>query len=442
MSSSSKTRKNNDGYASAISRFFRRTTSKRQSRYLQAKCRDPDMCLLINYERQKISEFFQTFSKKFIQTPIKRIGAVSVNGFIHHIHYHRDSYDAYAVMKSAAKKDADNLMYEYLVGKELNKYRSRFPNLVETYGLYHYRSETAWASAKDMKSITTEPKKMEYLQGLIHINDEENTLNQLLTFSCTHSKHIAILIENIKNPTTFADLLDDIQEDDFLCILFQVYYLLHELRHIFTHYDLHANNVLIIDFGEDNYMEYVYHIKDEVIVMKCRYLAKIIDYGRSCIYKKSKEIHRELCKISECRFDKRNPDDCGDAYGHTWLSDAGDDEHAYYVRSTKLNNSHDLKLLTNLVLLYMNNYELYEEIQDLLSKVYYKDDYGTPPKTRGPNKSTKIYCVTDAIVELTIIIIGPEYGRYNERNYMDKTLVGTLNIYSDGRPFEFEMSQK
>jgi hypothetical protein len=226
MSSSSRTRKNRDESSFIIGRFFRKTTAKRQSLYLQVKCRDPDMCLLINEERERIRKYFQKFSKKYIQTPIRRIGEVSKNGFIHHIHYQRKSYQAYAVMKSAVKKDADNLMYEYLVGKELNRYRSIFPNLVETYGLYHYRSEREWLLAKDMKMIDTEPKKMEYLQGLIHINDEQKSLHELLTFSCTDSKHIAILIENIKNPTTFADLLDYIiPADDFLCILFQVYFL-------------------------------------------------------------------------------------------------------------------------------------------------------------------------------------------------------------------------
>jgi len=420
------------------------------------------MCLLINEERERISRFFKTFSTDFIQTPIKRIGEPSVNGFIHHIHYHNDNYDAYAVMKSAAREDADNLIYEYLVGKELNKYRSRFPNLVETYGLYHYRSDDHWDRAQNMKSITTEPKKMEYLEGLEKV-DEEMNLKNLLTFSCENSKHLAVLIENIKNPKTLDSLLDeeDFKADDFLCILFQVYFLLHSLKDVFTHYDLHANNVLIIDFGKDKYIEYVYHISGRDVIMKCRYLAKIIDYGRSYIKDKSEKIHTELCKIDKC---KKDPTDCGYEYGYGWLYNGGPDYRVYYVRSTKLNNSHDLRLLTNMSFLNDDHHDLYKEIDDLLSSVVYIHRFGTPARKRSPKTSptskpdgmwsfftkpktqktqtykNKIYCVSEAMLELKRLITGEDYRIYNEGNYIKKTSVGILEVYN-GRPFVFTPSK-
>ena len=411
------------------------------------------LCLLMNEEREKIHNYFYNFSPRFIQIPIKRIGAVSGNGFIHHIHYRRKGYDAYAVMKSAVSADADNLIYEYLVGIRLNKYRSIFPNLVETYGVYHYNSEKVHTNARKMKLIDTEDVKNEYLKSLTRIDHKRMSLKKLLTFSCANSMYIATLIENVENPMTIEQLLEgSILADDFLCILFQVYFLLHSLREKFTHYDLHEKNVLIIDFGgenEDKYIEYVYHIKDEKlgkieIAMKSRYLAKIIDYGRSCVFPESKKIHDELCTIGTCKANKYDPTDCGNVYGYFWLSEVGSDRERHYIRSTRINNSHDLKLLTKIHFSSFHSEkqpELYSDVYDFLSKVHYEREHGTPDKLRKSGEPDMIYNVSDAFRKLADIISGFDYISYNSENYKDTHRVGTLDIYSDGRPFVFEMTQ-
>ena len=71
-----------------------------------------------------------------------KMGSKSVNGFVYLINYKQDDYNFSAVLKSSAKPNADNLFYEYFVGKNfINKMNLIFPCFVETYRLYVNNNE-------------------------------------------------------------------------------------------------------------------------------------------------------------------------------------------------------------------------------------------------------------------------------------------------------------
>ena len=131
---------------------------------LQKECIDSNVCMGFGEHRQKIINYFDKFTKfNFVDnSSIKMLGTPSVNGFIIEIKYTRhkslvySGYSAYTILKSAREPNSDNLAYEYIVGKFINKHcAARFPCFLQTYGLYYYDSEPTWSLFKDRpKQIT------------------------------------------------------------------------------------------------------------------------------------------------------------------------------------------------------------------------------------------------------------------------------------------------
>jgi hypothetical protein len=125
-------------------------------------------------------------------------------------------------------------------------------------------------------------------------------------------------------------------------ILFQVYFPLGQLaiEKSFTHYDLHYKNVLIYVLPEDKYVKFEYTTRDKKKVsFQSRYVAKIIDYGRSYykdIKTSSLKTRKKLCKTKKCK------PECGTTYGFAQLNGAFVDP---FLNSTKFNPTYDLRLL-------------------------------------------------------------------------------------------------
>ena len=67
-----------------------------------------------------------------------------------------------------------------------------------------------------------------------------------LTKACLHPKKILLLIEHIKGAQTLRDKINmrEFVSSDLIHSLFQVYFTLNALKDVFTHYDLHCQNVL------------------------------------------------------------------------------------------------------------------------------------------------------------------------------------------------------
>ena len=118
-----------------VGKFMKKTEFKRKSKFLQAICSDSGVCIAFGKERKKIFDFFDGFTKFDYLKSIKAIGAVSANGFVKELEYEREGYIAHAILKSSKEKDADNLMYEYLIGASINVVLLKFfPCFIETYG--------------------------------------------------------------------------------------------------------------------------------------------------------------------------------------------------------------------------------------------------------------------------------------------------------------------
>ena len=424
-----------------IGRFMNKTKHQRKAMFLKAVCLDSGVCLAFGTYANEIKKHFGGFANfEYATAPIKRIGSPSANGFINEIQYDHRGYKAYAVLKSSVKPNSDNLMYEYMVGQYINKLNKRFPCFVETYGYYIYddkmkvNSKGVWTFLKDSK-ITANMDTIK--KGLI--------LQKTTDYAkaCKQSKFLAILIQHLKGILPIKDRFRSPRfvKYELANVLFQVYMPLGIFGDSFTHYDLHHENVNVYEPEKDSYIHFHYHMDGgEEYSFKSKYIAKIIDYGRSYFKDEesgidSKKIHTDLCKEDKC-----NPS-CGYNKGFSWMSDSPVPSSSYWISSQKRNASHDLRLLNEVKIGTRGNQTdqyLPSGLKSVLQKLKYDKHYGTPEMAQGfPNTTQNVF---DAVMEIGNIISLPEQIQQNEDMYRGKTKLGDLHIYcgkDDTRPMRF-----
>jgi hypothetical protein len=403
--------------------------------------------------RKKILDFFGGFTNMdYAISPVKRIGNVSANGFVKEVKYEKRGYISFAVLKSAAKKGADNLAYEYIVGQFINAQSKRFPCFIDTYGLYYYNSNAAWKHSKSSANINAN-----VLRRDLTLQKDPYNYKKM----CEDSKHCAILVEHLKGVQSIGDIFKNIQYaadlHSFLLyklvfVLYQVYFPLSVLRNVFTHYDLHQDNVLLYEPIKGKHIKYHYHSSTGVVTFNSPYIVKIIDYGRS-FYKsdtlmKPREIYDYLCAEPDC-------DTCGWDSGLSWLDPVLNEDN-FFISSCKVNPSHDLRLMhivknemndprnRNIAGLPQSAQVLYNTINATLDKVVYEMGITDPDKMHAgtqPNGASglplTINNVGDAERALRDLLDDPVLKMTNKSRYMDVNKIGDMHIYHDGRPVSF-----
>ena len=435
-----------------IARFMRKTKHKRKSEFFKTICSDSGVCIAFSEKiAAEIKKFFGGFTRfEYAQAPIKRIGKSSANGFVNEITYSHRGYKSFAVLKSSASTKADNLMYEYLAGLYVNKLNKQFSCFLETYGYYTYNSNAEWTTMKNTQDI-----------GSTAILKTGLTLHTkpIYAVACKSSKYLAILIQHLKDINSMRDMLSSstpqkairaaqFGQNELLYALYQVYMPLATVRHNFTHFDLHGDNVYLYEPVRNQYIQYHYHIGDQVVSFKSRYMAKIIDYGRSFFKDDdktdtnsySKSIYDELCKTAECG---KRPYACGYNFGFGHLTTLANPADYYFIYAQKKNISHDLRLIKDITSYYADMLD--EDLKKELQKVVYgvglqgkiNKGYGTIENFKHGKPVGKIYNVRDAADALRALIETPAQIANNEANYAGLPKMGDLYIYADGRPMRF-----
>jgi hypothetical protein len=367
--------------AKVVSKFMKNTESKRKARFLSSICSDSGVCISFGKEIDKINKFFDYFTDfKYAVYPVKQMGIPSANGFIKEIKYVRENYEAYAILKSSVKETADNLMYEYEVGQCINKQNKIFACFVETYGLFLHADEGSWMYLK--KSDINHPEDIIQSIRLLDAIDYK--------VGCARSKHVAILIQHIKHALAFNTFIQNsLFETDYFekrtainwdmpCILYQIYFALSSLKDTFTHYDLHPGNIQLYEPVKGSYITYNYYSQSgEVVRFNSKYIAKIIDFGRSFyddgVDRNSKNTYDHLCATVPY---------CGAKCGLKLLDATYSQDN---LTPQIKNESSDLRLLS-IVNSYMTkgykgkkptgSYEY--EFAELLGDVVFTGKYGTP----------------------------------------------------------------
>lgn len=432
-----------------IGRFLRKTDPRVRTKFLQSVCSDAGVCIAFGKQSAAIRKHFDDFDNfGLLSKPAKNIGSVSANGFVKELTYKNRGYDANAVLKSSTKINADNLLYEALVGFSINKYAMYYPSFLETYGLYQYNADgVAYHQCK-----TTNNNNPAVLSaGLTRIAKKGTDVDAaMIQSACDSPVSMAVLIQHLKGVQSVKQLLNSSRfvNQQLVYVLFQVYMTLSSLSDVFTHYDLHTENVLVYEPVVGKHIEYHYHLEgEEEIVFNSPYIAKIIDYGR-CYFKdaenksvsgNSADFDTELCKV--CK------PDCGGRRGFGWLAfNEQRLKHSFHISSRVNNPSHDLRLLA---MIRTNQGNRFYNLLDFMKKVVYgknmmkgDEQYGTKanPVSGVPKK---INNVTDAFIELKKLVNDPNL--FKENNTLDYDVsdkLGELHIYSDGKtPMRFVSSK-
>jgi hypothetical protein len=456
-----------------IQNFMKNTTLKRKSEFLKAICSDSGFCYALGKNRTKIFDFFDGFVRfEYVKPPIVAIGNPSSNGFVKSIRYERHGYTANAVLKSSTKSTADNLAYEFLVGMFLNKMGNQYPCFVQTYGLYYYKTNSDWMHARDTKRMSSNILKHS-LQLHTTLDKFKRDIKNAIDYeACEFSKYAAVLIQHFPNVTTFGDYLDDMSEDgvdwcnfsikELPYILYQIYMPLAAMSKVFTHYDLHQNNVLLYEPVPGKYIQYHYHLEKETVQFKSKFIAKVIDYGRA-FYKdvevknvSATDVLKRTCVLDECNLDG---EDCGDQSGFRYLSNTLKPS-TYYMSSSEHNPSADLRLL-HLIKKSFNTHgynvgngdcgpndleeEAFESIDKILDMIVFgvglqpdQTKYGTKPLGSGlPGNIQNVNDVEDLLREGLLTNLALK--AFNESYYENMEKICDIHVYSDGRNMRVKM---
>ena len=465
--------------------------SQHRAIFLNSICSDSGVCIAFGKQAKRISKHFNGFVNFEYVISVDQIGPTTINGFVKEITYEHFGYKANAILKSSNKKDSDNLLFEYLVGQYINKQCMVFPCFIETYGWYQYNTSTDRKNMKFNKVLDKNALKSSLEIGQIALQNyidliEDNIcfenkqhwqtaerecteIESLLKLACAKSKYLAVLTQHIKDASNIDSMIkytsdDEFSYNDLLNVLYQVYMPLATLSETFTHYDLNAGNLLIYEPVNGKYIDYKYVlINGDIVEFKCRYIAKIIDYGR-CFFKdnsnkeisgSSKSIYESICKnIKECNAGGKKGAPvtyCGEDQGFSCFDENG---IGYSINSTVRNTTHDLILL----------YRIKKQVKDspvslarfsnpLLQTIFDKSEYGrekllskkeyeygsvelydTSP-ILDDGMPEKINNVIDAHIALKKQVL--ENKLDNDLYHATMTSLGSLTIYESGRAMEF-----
>lgn len=405
-------------------------------------CKNPDSCLSIGKYADLIKtyfEYFRNFSYIDMQS-IKHIGTPSNNGFILEIPFVKNGYTSYTALKCSARNSADNLFYEYYVGKFYINYQLNiFPCFVETYDFYRIQSKNTWYN---MKNNLQSFKQSNIKNELWRLDIEENDFSEF-NHSCLESKMQCILIQHFDDFRSFEYEYETNFNNikyDCLNIAMQIYFPLCALAPMYTHYDLHDSNVFLYKpYTGNEYILMRYHDIDfrgnemGVYEFPSEYIVKIIDYGRN-FFNNYDTNTNEILKNYVCPAPKCQPN-CGEKQGYSIIQgDAHNIFNDFYeIMPNKPNKSHDLR--------FVNKYsQLYKHILQF-DNLIYDNNYGTQEMQSDKYYPNTIFNIHDFLKILKNNI--NKWNSYKMSKKYDHTWkhVATIDIYNDGRDYTFTYSK-
>lgn len=408
--------------ARKIQRFMKnpKVIAKRSALFLNNICSDSNICIAFGVEQPKIHKFFDGYvNKRYMQVPIKRMGAPSANGVVSRIEYNKNGYISHAALKTTTNKMADNLVYEYMVGKYLTKMSKYYPCLVQTYSMIKYTDDASYekirngsvVSQADLDAFRFEPIQV------------DGAPDDILREACNYPQKYAVLVQDIKDAKTFYEIHAQGNLSASFLLLHQIYFTLNCMRSTFTHYDLHLNNVLCYSVGNKKYIEFVYHNNDgTTLKYNCDKLAYMIDYGR-CFFHES-NIHNSISVLNKiCSKEVGCPSYCGtdegfaNLYGNPYIN----------IYSHKRNISADLRLLK------MAFAERYlGRKSSVYDSIVFDGTYSTPEIVQEGFEYGRIQNVMDALKMINgyMETSNREMTAFYVSEGFEK--LGTLHIYEDG----------
>lgn len=205
-------------------------------------------------------------------------------------------YDLF-VVKYLQNEITEHILHELIVGLLLNTLRSSTPVFMYSFGGFFCSNSLAVSDAKDqekLKKMTPEEKKAflsrQTKKGVLCDGTSEDKL--MIVNERIHGKSLTDWIASI------CDVNEIIKA--FVHIAFALKFAQQKFK--FGHNDLHANNIMIEEYDEP--VEWKYKVqgpqgKSKKVVIRTRYMPKIIDYGMS-------RINTEMLEKDTAYFRQKN----------------------------------------------------------------------------------------------------------------------------------------
>ena len=416
-------------------------------RMLNVVCKNPDNCLALGVYGSYIKQYFENFRNLSLvnASNIKRIGNKSANGFIIEIPFTKNSFTAYTALKCSAKQNSDNLFYEYYVGKFfINNYLNIFPCFVETYDCYKFNNTTDWSTLKNLTNGNTNNINLTNMitRKQVPENNHDVEYAEMFGSSCEENKNLCVLIQHFDNFRSVKDEdknnFDNI-ECEILNILYQVYFPLTILKDVYTHYDLHANNVFLYKpYKGNKYIQMRYHLlSGRIIEFPSEYIVKIIDYGRNYfdngITNSKTIIKNYVCNNKICE------PNCGKNVGYAVIQGDEYNQHRYFhwIFPNKKNISHDLRFAEFFYNFFKNTTSIKKFVYDdrVINGAESSVLYGTAEKLDGDYENIyNIVNLRDFLERFIDTRNGQEIIKKYDATWQKKA---TMDIYEDKRPYTF-----
>jgi hypothetical protein len=261
-------------------------------------------------------------------------------------------------MKTSVKMKSDNNYYEFVVGNCINKIKEYFPNFLMSFN-YLNISEDFKNFLKDQKEYTNIDNfiKNTNLKSIQH-NELQNNTN--IENGCVNNDKSSIFIEYIPNSVSFMDLskitnfTSNLNVETYN-ILFQLYGTLNALRKVYTHYDLHTDNVMFVEVPDKKKIKIEYKLNDKTYEIYTSFIPVILDYGRSfvdclkiddVIYSKIfSEVACDNPKCNKCNLPKCNTEDIGLKINRDKEENYSKQDNFYNINLRSKNESSDLRYL-------------------------------------------------------------------------------------------------
>ena len=234
--------------------------------------------------------------------------------------------------------------------------------------------------------------------------------------------------------------------------------MLNRLSKVFTHYDLHRDNVILLKVPNNNYITIKYYTDhNNYIEIKTKYIPVIIDYGRCYCYS---------YKYNSNQYSKTIP--CLDNNSFQWFV-RNNKEH---IKPYKSNITHDLRLIRKEFMRLDNtgsktlsksksktnktdkntnefNYIKYYNDNIKFINTYYQYSFGnkeihnnlenySEDEFKSTDLNKQIYNVNDVYLFLLNIINSSSFINNNEKYLSNKKSLYTIDIflYSDCKEYE------
>jgi hypothetical protein len=264
-------------------------TLKKGGGFLDANNENMDFFLNFNMTNQSILEKFQHFNNlELMNHTMLKIGKTSSNGFIYKIKFNNNLESFDTILKTTIDKKSDNNYYEFVVGNCINRIKEYFPNFVYTFNFLTL-SQSLKNNLKDASIFTKSEFIKDAIMKKINLNELQNNNN--IGDGCENNDRASVLIEFIPNSLSLTDLTNN---SNFLSsvnnlnievynILFQIYATLSALKEVYTHYDLHTDNIMFIEIPEQKKLQIDYNIEGKIYSIYTSFIPVILDYGRSFV---------------------------------------------------------------------------------------------------------------------------------------------------------------